>query len=145
MPSTDETKDWAKQLTVAAFTECGVRLREGDSLVLVATVFRKVLEAWSESETAALAGQVKAVENAGANVAERTRAVVAEEFGAQALKLRTELLEDAESASVKAVAAVDKALGIPKRQDLWRARVQGAFGGAGFVLLGALLMHWFGR
>lgn len=145
MPTTDDNKEWAKHLTLAAFTECGVRLREGDSLILVAAVFRKVLETWAESERTALSAQVEAVLAAGADVAERTRTVVAEEFGAQAKRLRVDLLKDAESASVTAEKAVNRALGIPERQNLWRARVQGGFAGAGLVLLGAVLMHWFAR
>ncbi len=145
MPQTDEGQEWAKQLTLAAFTECGVRLREGDSLILVAAVFRRVLEAWSVNQKALMASQASIISASGARVADLTRAAIAEEFGAQASRLRTELLKDAESASALSLSAVKNALGIPERKNLWRARAEGLFAGAILVLFGAFLMHWLSR
>ena len=65
------------------------------------------------------------------------------EFGAQATRLRKQLLTDAESASSRADEAVGKALSIPGRNE-WKYRVEGGFAGAGLVLLGAVLFRWIG-
>ncbi len=78
----------------------------------------------------------------GTDVGDRTRKVVAAEFGAQAIKLRTALLADAESASAMATDAVRKALAIPSRQDPWKFRVEGASAGSALMVLGAVLYHW---
>ncbi len=145
MPQTDEGQEWARQLTLAAFSECGVRLREGDSLILVAAVFRKVLEAWSANQKELLASQSSIISASGAGVADLTRKAISEEFGAQATHLRTELLKDAESASSLSLSAVKDALNIPERKNLWRARAEGLFAGAILVLFGAFLMHWLSR
>ena len=145
MATQAEASSWAKQLTQEAFAASGIKLREGDSLILVAAIMGRVLEAFRTEEQEALRAHLTAIQTAGSTVSSKAREAVAEEFGAQATRLRTELLKDAESASFRAESAVAKALSIPERKNLWRARAEGLFAGAILVLLGAFLMHWLSR
>lgn len=142
MAAQTDRSEWAKTVTLEAFRECGVRLKDNDSLLLVAAVFRKTLEAWSLDERRALDDHLFSIRNAGTDAAEGVRTVVAAEFGAQAAKLRTALLADAQSASTAAEDAVRKALALPNRQSPWKLRVEGAFGGTALMVLGAILYHW---
>ena len=137
-----DRSEWAKALTLEAFRECGVRLRDNDSLLLVAAVFRKTLESWAVEERRSLDDQLVSIGNAGSDAAEGVRAVIAAEFGAQAAKLRTALLADAQSASATSEDAVRKALAIPGNMSVWKLRVEGAFAGSALMVLGALLYHW---
>lgn len=136
-----DRSEWAKTLTLEAFRECGVRLSENDSLLLVAAVFRKALDAWAVEERRALEDQLVSIGNAGNDLATGLRTVIAAEFGAQSTRLRTALLADAESASATANDAVRKALLVPG-QNVWKFRAEGAFAGSGLMVLGAMLYHW---
>ena len=142
MGTQTDRSEWARNLTLEAFRECGVRLKENDSLLLVAAVFRKALDSWASEQERALEDVLFSIGNVGTDVGDRTRKIVAAEFGAQAIKLRTAFLADAESASAMATDAVRKALAISGRQDPWKFRVEGAFAGSALMVLGAVLYHW---
>jgi hypothetical protein len=141
----ETSSEWARKITLEAFASSGVKLREDDSIILVAAVFRRALDEWLDSSKEALDSRNASLLDASGDLAQMVRSVIAEEFGAQSSRLRRELLEDAESASMKADTAVKAALAIPEQRNQWRARMEGVFLGGGLVLLGAILMHWLGH
>ncbi len=141
MPTPESYRLWAKEVCSEVFRESGVSLSEDDSVILIATVFKRALELWRMEDDAAFTAQRTSLLGLSETVGEKVRSVVSAEFGAQAIKLRKELLSDAESASSRAERAVKLALSIPGRNQ-WKYRVEGAFAGAGLMVLGALLAHW---
>jgi len=141
MPTPESYRLWAKDVCIEVFRENGVSLSEDDSVILIATVFKRALELWRVEDDAVFTARRTSLLGLGDTVGENVRSIVSAEFGAQASKLRKELLADAESASTRAEQAVRKALSIPGRNE-WRYRVEGAFAGAGLMLSGAWLFHW---
>jgi hypothetical protein len=138
MPSAEDTHSWVKKVCQAAFNECGVPLREGDSIILVAAVFRACLDGWLVENSAALDIQRKQME-AGSSAWGKQLSDTLEQQGRS---LREGLESDLSAASYSARQAVDKALSISGRESQWKYRMEGLLAGVVIVFLSVLLARW---
>lgn len=111
MPSPENTYSWAQKVCEAAFRERGEPLREGDSIILVAAVFRACLDGWLVENADVLDKHRKEME-AAAGV---WKAELAGTLERQGQSLRAGLEDDLSAASFSARQAVDKALSISGR------------------------------
>jgi hypothetical protein len=128
--------EWAKDLCVEAFRECGVKLREDDSLILVAAVFRRALDSWFRENEEDLKDHAIAVKAIGADFAGELRSIMSEESE----RFRDGLRADVKSANYGAEQAVSRALNIGGKDSQWKYRMEGVGIGVALVLIGVLLM-----
>lgn len=138
MPSLENTYSWAQKVCEAAFRERGEPLREGDSIILVAAVFRACLDGWLVENADVLDKHRKEME-AAAGV---WKAELAGTLERQGQSLRAGLEDDLSAASFSARQAVDKALSISGRDSQWKYRMEGLLAGVALVLVSVLLYRF---
>ena len=139
MPSPEETYSWAQKVCQAAFIERGEPLREGDSIILVAAVFRACLDGWLVENGAALDKQNRAME-AGAMAWQNGLGGTLDEHSK---RLREGLESDLSQAGYLARQAAEKALSIAGKDSHWKYRMEGLLLGVGIVLVSVLLYRFF--
>lgn len=127
--------EWARELCVEAFRDCGVKLREDDSLILVAAIFRRTLEVWLAENEQQLEVHAVALEG----VAEEFGRYVKRTLEAEGERFREGLRQDVETANWGASQAVNRALSIAGKDTPWKHRMQGVGIGVVLVLAGVVL------
>lgn len=131
MPGPDERAEWAKELCVEAFRECGVKLGEDDSIILVAAVFRRALDAWLRESEDQLLVYSTAVEG----IAEEFKRYLKTAMDEELVRIK----KDLNAANYSAEQAVLRALRINGKDSHWKYRMEGIGIGVVLVVLGVCI------
>lgn len=132
-------REWARDLCVEAFKEAGVKLREDDSIILVAAVFKRALDSWLLMNATELDKHKKVM----VSIAEAWQANVHNALEEHSDALRARLNADLQRAEYMASQAVNKALSISGKDSEWRYRAQGFFGGLAIFVVVVIMARLF--
>lgn len=139
METQERRREWARELCVEVFRSSDVKLREGDSIILVAAVFRKMLDAWVVENQETLDVQETRMREMAGDWESHLGATLKE----HGENLRAGLAADIDRADFNASQAVNKALSITGRDAHWKFRGQGFLAGMACVVLVFLLVRIF--
>jgi len=135
MVPNESSHSFAKRVTLDAFAEAGVKLREDDPVILVAAVLRRVLVEFHEdlsTERQSFSHAVLADTAARLDAFEKELGEAASEL---ALRFRAELRSEVATVDLAAERAVERAVQASSGDKVNRYRLQGAVIGALLVLV----------
>ena len=147
MVPNESSHSFAKRVTLDAFAEAGVKLREDDPVILVAAVLRRVLVEFHEdlsTERQSFSHAVLTDTAARLDVFEKELGEAASEL---AQRFRAELRSEVQTVNLAAERSVQRAVQAGSGDKVNRYRIQGALIGALLVLVavfaGALIRGWW--
>jgi len=147
MVPNESSHSFAKRITLDAFAEAGVKLREDDPVILVAAVLRRVLMEFREDlskERQSFSHAVLTDTAARLDAFEKELGEAASELGQ---RFRADLRSEVQTVNLAAERAVERAVQSGSGDKVNRYRIQGAVVGALVVLVavfvGALIRGWW--
>ena len=146
MVPNESSHSFAKRVTLDAFAEAGVKLREDDPVILVAAVLRRVLVEFHEdlsTERQSFSHAVLTDTAARLDAFEKELGEAASEL---TQRFRADLRSEVQTVNLAAEKAVQRAVQAGSGDKVNRFRIQGALIGALLVLVavfaGALIRGW---